>query len=592
MPTIIDHLILELDLDPKGFDEGRKKAAESFLKMKQDAEAGGKEIAETNRGLADSFGNVQKRMMGLTALFLGGMGMKEFVQYVTTTNNALGNLAPQIHATVSELSAWGGVAKKIGGDVNSVTAAIGGLVDDLARFSLTGESKVVPVLRALTKENGDLAVQVQDANGKLRNTTEILLDLSEWAHKQSDPARAAAVLRMLGFDQTGINLMLRGRKFLSESLDEMRKIGVVTDEDAKASARLIESWSKLERASEQLGRSILTNLAGPIKYVLDGLTSIFSKMTDHQKFMKLSWEERNAMQQQEQKVPGSTPLGGAPWPAWQQEGWGGVRGGPGAGGPASGGEGPGRPPAAPPGAAGGGGGAIGPQLNVGGADPASIRYNNPGAQYPSREAAAFGQQGYGVIGGGHRIAGFKLPEHGAAANMDLFRRKYVGMKIGEAGAKWTGNNSFGVPGYDPNMVVTPEMAENPDFMIPFMKAIAKREAGRTYPMTDKRWKEAFDSYRKGGIDGARGGKPEVSPLRRDQGRSAPWLPDPAKDVPWLGREYGSARNTSTSQVHINSLNINSKKDTTDQYGIVREVGPTLDRSGQMGLGNGIAGGPN
>jgi hypothetical protein len=33
--------------------------------------------------------------------------------------------------------------------------------------------------------------------------------------------------------------------------------------------------------------------------------------------------------------------------------------------------------------------------DVSGGGPASFRYNNPGAQYPSAEAARFGQTGYG-----------------------------------------------------------------------------------------------------------------------------------------------------------------------------------------------------
>ena len=40
---------------------------------------------------------------------------------------------------------------------------------------------------------------------------------------------------------------------------------------------------------------------------------------------------------------------------------------------------------------------------------ASFRYNNPCAQYPSAEAAKFGQIGYGIIGGGHKIARFPSP---------------------------------------------------------------------------------------------------------------------------------------------------------------------------------------
>jgi hypothetical protein len=51
--------------------------------------------------------------------------------------------------------------------------------------------------------------------------------------------------------------------------------------------------------------------------------------------------------------------------------------------------------------------------------PASIRYNNPGAQYPSARAAAFGQLGYGIIGGGHKIADGTINDDAADKWNDL-----------------------------------------------------------------------------------------------------------------------------------------------------------------------------
>lgn len=129
--------------------------------------------------------------------------------------------------------------------------------------------------------------------------------------------------------------------------------------------------------------------------------------------------------------------------------------------------------------------------------PASIRFNNPGAQYPADWAKAFGMDGYAVIGGGHLIARFPDPVAGAAANMFLLNKSYVGMTIGAAGTKWTGSNGSGVPGYDPARTLTHEMLNDRSFVIPFMKAIAEREAGRKSPLTDDQWVRAFNAYRAG-----------------------------------------------------------------------------------------------
>ncbi|MDQ0322073.1 hypothetical protein QO002_004279 [Pararhizobium capsulatum DSM 1112] len=132
--------------------------------------------------------------------------------------------------------------------------------------------------------------------------------------------------------------------------------------------------------------------------------------------------------------------------------------------------------------------------------PASIRYHNPGAQYPSREAAQFGQLGYGIIGGGHKIATFPSPVNGAASNFDLLFRRYTGMSIGAAGTKWTGANGFGVPGYDSNLLIGKGMIEQPDQAIALLKAIAGRESGKDDALTPEQWSHAHAMFRAGSAD--------------------------------------------------------------------------------------------
>src|SRR5262249_12270813 len=90
--------------------------------------------------------------------------------------------------------------------------------------------------------------------------------------------------------------------------------------------------------------------------------------------------------------------------------------------------------------------------------PASFRYNNPGAPFPHKDAGKFGQRGFGVIDHGQfKIALFPNPVNGAAANFDLLNRSYTGMSIGDAGVKWTGAHGFGVPGFDPSIILTKDM---------------------------------------------------------------------------------------------------------------------------------------
>ena len=145
--------------------------------------------------------------------------------------------------------------------------------------------------------------------------------------------------------------------------------------------------------------------------------------------------------------------------------------------------------------------------DVAGPEAASFRYNNPGAQYPSARAARFGQTGYGIIGGNHKIARFPSPVNGAASNFDLLSRSYVGMKIGEAGTKWTGAHGFGVPGYDPNATLTKEMVDDTVQAIPLLKAIAGRESGKGNNLSEEQWRQAHKMFKAGSADAYLDGLP-------------------------------------------------------------------------------------
>lgn len=129
--------------------------------------------------------------------------------------------------------------------------------------------------------------------------------------------------------------------------------------------------------------------------------------------------------------------------------------------------------------------------------PASIRYNNPGAQYPGKVASAFGSSGAEIIGGGHKIAKFDDPVQGAAAQFALLAQNYSGLPLGAAITKWSGGNSSGAyisqvareTGLDPGTPITPQLLSSP-LGLALVKSMSKHEAGRPYPLSDDQWARA------------------------------------------------------------------------------------------------------
>jgi hypothetical protein len=127
---------------------------------------------------------------------------------------------------------------------------------------------------------------------------------------------------------------------------------------------------------------------------------------------------------------------------------------------------------------------------------ASVRNNNPGAQWPGPVAMAYGATGSQTVGGGNKIATFDDPVKGAAAQLALLDSKYTGVPLSAAVSKWSGGNDsseytkhiMNDTGLTPDTVITPQLLRSPQG-IALAKSMANWEAGGQYPLPDEGWQK-------------------------------------------------------------------------------------------------------
>lgn len=138
-------------------------------------------------------------------------------------------------------------------------------------------------------------------------------------------------------------------------------------------------------------------------------------------------------------------------------------------------------------------------------DPASIRYNNPGAMWGKNNSVAtkFGADPKNTVGlndglnQGNNIAVFPDKVHGAAAQFALWARGYTGLTLLAATTKWSGGNSSTAymtfltskTGLTPSSLITLSVLTSPTGL-KLMKAQAQWEAGKPYPLSDAEWLQA------------------------------------------------------------------------------------------------------
>jgi hypothetical protein len=190
----------------------------------------------------------------------------------------------------------------------------------------------------------------------------------------------------------------------------------------------------------------------------------------------------------------------------------------------------------------------GPTSPAGGG-AASVRNNNPGAQWPGPTAQQFGASSSQTIGGGNQIAKFDDPVKGAAAQLALLDKKYSGMPINAAISKWSGGNSSPQyaayiaknTGLTPDTPITPQLLRSPEGL-KLAKSMADWEAGGKYPMSDQQWTSAQALAFSGGGQQ----QPPVGPQMAAGGKTgagpvAASPPPSNAGNPQMGPQYAPAR---------------------------------------------------
>ena len=278
MATVVDSLIVTLGLDPSGFSKGSKQAAQDLLKTKENFRSTGKDIESSGKNAAQFFSQLTGRVMMLFAAFASGRGVKQFVDDLTRGNAAAGRMATVLVTTTEELSKWRGMATAMGGSADGVVGSINTLTQSLEELSLTGESSILPALRALQAYNEEknlgANLSLEGKDGKTRSAIDMLPELNK-AVQGMKASTAANLLGKLGLGQDMINILLQDEKTFKRMMADQVRLGLVTKEQAAAAARLQTSNAGVAQSFETLGRIIMTDLEPAIVRMNKKLEDLF-----------------------------------------------------------------------------------------------------------------------------------------------------------------------------------------------------------------------------------------------------------------------------------------------------------------------------
>lgn len=233
MPTVIDSLVVEIGLDPKGARKGANEFQASMKKTRDSASSSSKEIEAYGKRASSFFSSLRNEAIGLFLAFQGASSLTGFVTGLLHSDAATSRLAGNIGVATNRLSAWQLAVGEMNGTAEDANQALGSMRKAYESYMLTGD----------TGHNPDLAgfgVTLKD----LEKPEQALLKIAEAAKKMPKELFYARAQR-LGIPDSVINTLEKGRAGVEALVKSKEKDGAASAADGKAAEEFEKQLAKL-----------------------------------------------------------------------------------------------------------------------------------------------------------------------------------------------------------------------------------------------------------------------------------------------------------------------------------------------------------
>jgi hypothetical protein len=288
--TVIDSLIVQLGLDPKGFKKGADEVEKQSKKTKDSVKKDAGEIADgtaktefavkkSSDSMVSSFRRVATEVIGLFVAVRSVQDVVGFFERVNASTRQLGLDSKNFGIAANELRDWQNAAVLAGGSAQGVTDTIANLNKSLFNLQYTGQ--VSDQLIYLQR----LGVQFRTVTGQVAPFKNILMQTAQILERNGrSRAENFQYLQAAGFDVGSINLVLAGTKALAAYYEQQKKLPQLNDADAASALHLSQAWELLTQKVTVGAQKLLTRLdaSGVFDEIFAGLDKLITLVDSHQ----------------------------------------------------------------------------------------------------------------------------------------------------------------------------------------------------------------------------------------------------------------------------------------------------------------------
>lgn len=277
----VEQIFVELLLNAKGYN----KDAEQAIKKSDRLEGGLKGVEKQSKStgknletLTGGLGKVVKGIAGLATVIAAGTGLLKLAEEARKANDELNFLSQNLGMSSQNVKAWQGAAAAMGGSAQGMSNDMKNLNSSMNDFKMTGESSMLPMFNTL-------GVSMVDAQGKIRDTDKVMLDLADSMSRMN---REEAVLmgQKLGFDEGTVNTLLQGRDAMKQMVDYHKQMYSSSKEELEAGRKLSENQAKLGAHWASMKLMIGNAIVPLLIKMSDIALKFFEFLQRHQKTVK------------------------------------------------------------------------------------------------------------------------------------------------------------------------------------------------------------------------------------------------------------------------------------------------------------------
>ena len=270
-------LLFETDASDAGKDvKGLKKELGETTKGAHQAANSMDNAGKSADGMAINLADAAKSAASLLASFLAFDAIYEQITMTANYTDQLGKLAETYGLNIQKIDAWGAAVGRSGGSAQAFQRNIVNMQTQLDDIQFGGGTEIITTLSMM-------GVSAFDAQGRIKDTTNILKDLSGVFEGMSK-RKSASLGQRLGLDQGTILLLQQGRDSIDQLVSRQEMLANATEDSYLAAANFNDANNDMKRGFLGVFQVINTAILPVLTDFINGVTGVVVWMRKNEEF--------------------------------------------------------------------------------------------------------------------------------------------------------------------------------------------------------------------------------------------------------------------------------------------------------------------